>query len=97
MKEETVRGYPGFAGPIRLPADAFEELEPLKRESDGRLLRRMRLKALGPDGPILTEDPMDQLFVMGPIEVQPMPMPKASIFYMDFDYKKLGEDKDPTE
>jgi hypothetical protein len=84
-RNERVRGYPGFSQPISIPAEAFEELEPIRRESDGRLLRRMRLKALGPEGPILTEDPMDQLFDIGEIKVEPLPMPSAAIFYLDAD------------
>ncbi len=88
-KYETVRGYPGYAHPIRLPAEAFEELEPIRREADGRSLRRMRLKALGPNGPILTEDPMDQLFDIAEIEVQPMPIPSGGIFYLPFDFPDI--------
>jgi hypothetical protein len=69
----------------------FEELEPVRRESDGRLLKRFRLKKFGgveiPDGPICTEDPMDQLIHCELVERKPLELPKhTSIFFMDYSY-----------
>jgi len=91
-------------GPLRIPQAAwdemFEELEPVRRESDGRLLKRYRLVKFGgvpiEDVPICVEDPMDQLIHCELIERKPLPMPKTpSIFFMDYSYG--SDDPEGTE
>jgi hypothetical protein len=69
---------------MRLPADAFVEIEPVKRVSDGRLLKRFYLK--GNPELVFTEDPMDQLFEAKLIEVKPMDMPTGGIFFLNYEY-----------
>lgn len=81
-----------FFGPIKLPAATwnklFEELEPI-RHSDGRLLKRYRLKGTDLVG---QEEPMDELFEIGKVEPKPMVLPTGGIFYMDT--TKLFEELD---
>ena len=71
-------------GPIRIPVEAFGELESIVR-ADGRKLRRYYLKALGP-GLVFTEDPMDQTFDVGEVTKEPLKAPLGSIFYLDYHY-----------
>lgn len=62
----------GPFAPIHAPASLFEELEPVARKSDGRLLRRYRLKGTDLIG---TEDPMDVCpYEVEGLEYAPMPL-----------------------
>lgn len=64
--------FPG--APMRLPADAFIELEPVTT-ARGRKLRRFKIKATGWE---YTEvDPDEDLFKVEVLERKPLPMPEA--------------------
>ncbi len=77
----------GF-GPIRVPDGVFHHVGSIKRE-DGRILKVMRL--LDPvDGPIYIEDPMDHLFYIDEVKIQPMKSPVGLNFYMNYNF---GNDK----
>jgi len=82
-------------GPICVPQSewdkTFEELEPVRRESDGRMLKRYRLRwfggvDLGDSGPICTEDPMDALIEVGEVKLEPLKAPKSEIFFLGYTY-----------
>lgn len=80
---------PGFPGaPMRLPADAFIELEPVTT-ARGRKLRRFKLKVTGWE---YTEvDPDEGLFKVEVIERKPLPMPETG-FWARREAEKAEED-----
>lgn len=69
---------PRFPGaPMRLPADAFIELEPVIT-ARGRKLRRFKLKATGWE---YTEvDPDECTFKIEVLERKPLPMPESGFW-----------------
>jgi hypothetical protein len=69
-------------GPIRLPSECFEEIEPIRRE-DGKLIKRIRLKGTNLIG---VQDLMDQAFDVGEIQLEPMKAPKGSLFFLGYKY-----------
>jgi hypothetical protein len=97
-------------GPIGIPEavwnEMFEELEPIV-DDDGTVLKRYKMIRICPgaplmDGPICTQQRMDQLIHCELIERKPLPMPKApSIFFMDYHYgsddPESTEGEDPCE
>lgn len=76
---------------LKVPESEFEEIEPIADEK-GRTLRRVRHKLTGAIG---TEVPRE-LMKMGEVEVQPMKVPSGSIFYQEFEYGILDDDKSQT-
>jgi len=79
------RRRPAPFGPIGIPAEAFDEIEPTTRE-DGRVLRRYCFKGW-PEGPVLTEVPMDEPPPKHEVtELKPLEAPKGSIFFQEYVY-----------
>lgn len=80
---------PRFPGaPLRLPADAFIELEPVTTPR-GRTLRRFKLKVTGCE---YTEvDPDEGLFKVEVLERKPLPMPETG-FWARREAEKAEED-----
>lgn len=73
-------------GPIRLPASAFEEIEPHICD-DGTVLKRFYLRGFRELG-VLTQQRMDKLIKCEVTKVEPMKIPTGSIFYLDYKYGK---------
>jgi hypothetical protein len=80
---------PPFLGPIRLPANAFEEIEPIER--DGKIIKRVRLKGTDLIG---EQVDMNQTFEIGEIKPEPMPMPEGKIFFLDQQFPNFYDDED---
>jgi hypothetical protein len=76
----------GFPGLIRMPSEAFEEVEPIVG-ADGKVLRRFRLK--GTD--LIGEEAPSQTFKCEVTEIKPMDVPDSLLFFQEFMYK--GSDK----
>ena len=73
-------------GPIKIPAgrdwdSIFEEIEPIVRERDGRVLKRYRVRGTDIIG---VESPLDTLFEIEVTEFKPLPMPSSDLFCLEF-------------
>jgi len=82
-----------FFGPLKLPPGTLRHVGSFKHKD--RVLMIMRLPVeLDPndDAPLLWEDPMDQMFHCEVVKLQPMKIPSASIFYLDYKYGDGDED-----
>jgi len=76
----------GPFGPLKISKELLHHVADYKRD-DGRILKVCRL--LDPDdGPIYTEDPMDTLFHIGDVKIQPMKQPSSLVFYSNYQYGK---------
>ena len=77
---------PRWLTPIALPPEWQHSIDPIRRPSDGRILKRFRL--LDPEsGPIYVESQVDLLFDCK--QVEPMAVPQSMPFYLD--WKPLEE------
>lgn len=74
-------------GPIRVPADVFEDIEPIPDPDGGPPLKRVRIKGMGENSPIGVEV-RARLIHNEITEIKPMKMPVGSIFYLDYQYGK---------
>jgi len=68
-------------GPIRVPADEFEDLDPIV-DGRGRTLRRVRHKLTGAIG---TEVPQELVHIEE-VTPKPLPMPTSSILFLEYRY-----------
>jgi len=66
----------------------FEEIDPIPRASDGKMLRRFRVRGTSI---IAVQDLMDQAFEIELVSVEPMKMPSFELFYMGFKPPKPGD------
>jgi len=81
-------------GPLRLPADAFIEIEP-RILPDGSTRRRFRIKGLPED--FICEEVRSELIAVGPITPEPMKMPPtAGVFFLEYSYGTKGPN-DPAD
>lgn len=76
---------------MRLPKDAFIELDPVITDR-GRKLRRFKIKALEPNGPVYTEvDPDEGMFKVQVLERKPLPLPEFG-YWAKREEQKAEED-----
>lgn len=81
---------PWSLGPLRIQAEAWEEIEPTYRERDGKKPRRFRLRSTDIIG---VEDPMDPLFEIGGVNPCPMKAPLGNIFFLGWKNPSDGTPK----
>lgn len=76
--------------PLRLPADAFVEIEPI--EENGQKLRRFKLKGVNTGDAVLTEV-RGELIEIGEVEVKPMQRPAGGVFFEEYAYDDPKDDR----
>lgn len=80
-----MKDFPGPLAPLRAPPGTLRQVGSYKKGD--RVLQIMRYSFdTTDDGPLFWEDPMDQTFTVEILKKEPLPIPKASIFFMDYKY-----------